>query len=163
MPGEDLSILLVDDDDEDALIVCDLITRREPRWNVYRAKSLTDALARCAEQEYDAMLLDYRLGGFDTGTDLLRQLRARGNHTPAVFLTAYGDEEIAVMAMKAGAADYLPKSRLSGLGLVAAIRYALALRHNPRLACGPLVPALEHTSAAVGQNPGVIKPWHVSR
>ncbi len=130
----EVRILIIEDDEEDFFLISNLLATNEPEWTVCWAKSATEALDRCIGSHYDALLLDYRLGAFDTGTGLLRQLRERGDTTPTVFLTGYGDEEIAVLAMKSGAADYLPKSRLSGLGLSAALRYAMAVHRNPRLA-----------------------------
>jgi len=46
---------------------------------------------------------------------------------PVVCLTGHGDEELAVEAMKAGAADYLNKARLSPDRLERSIRYAIAI------------------------------------
>src|SRR6185436_20142701 len=70
---------------------------------------------------------DYWLGARD-GLGLLRDVRQRGVATPVIVLTSRGAEEVAVEAMKAGAADYLSKAHLSVETLERTIRYALALR-----------------------------------
>jgi DNA-binding NarL/FixJ family response regulator len=72
------------------------------------------------------MLLDYNLPDGD-GIEVLNQLRNDcGEHPCAiVILTAYGGEELAVRAMKAGASDYLPKGRLSADALPRTVAHAI--------------------------------------
>lgn len=62
----------------------------------------------------DCILLDYNLPDMD-GIEVLGQLKGDPEGPPCavVMITAYGGEELAVRAMKAGASDYLPKARLS--------------------------------------------------
>jgi FixJ family two-component response regulator len=54
------------------------------------------------------LILDVRMPG-GSGLDLQRQLGARRDARPVVFLTGHGDVEMAVAAMKAGAVDFLLK------------------------------------------------------
>ena len=54
------------------------------------------------------VLLDVRLGGV-SGLDLLNQIKAEAPDTEAVVVTAYGSVEVAVDAMKRGAAEFLTK------------------------------------------------------
>lgn len=56
----------------------------------------------------DLVISDLRMGR-SSGLDLLRQWSDRYPHTPFLMLTAYGDVESAVAAMKLGARDYLTK------------------------------------------------------
>ena len=58
---------------------------------------------------FDVAFFDYWLGARD-GLALLREVRQHGTTTPVVVLTSRGAEEVAVEAMKAGAADYLSKA-----------------------------------------------------
>jgi ActR/RegA family two-component response regulator len=44
------------------------------------------------------------------GIDVLRALRSAGSLIPVVMVTGVGDEELAVRALRVGAADYVPKS-----------------------------------------------------
>ena len=53
---------------------------------------------------------------------LLRTLRSRAGCPPVIVFAADGDEFLAVDAMKAGAADYFPKSRITHQRLVRAVR-----------------------------------------
>src|SRR5262245_32818527 len=85
------------------------------------------ALRALTAEPYDIAFVDYLLGGRD-GLALLGEVREHGIDTPIIILTAYGAEDVAVQAMKAGAADYLPKTQVSVETLDRAIRHALALR-----------------------------------
>ncbi len=56
----------------------------------------------------DLVLTDLRLPGID-GLEFIRQIRCRDQRIPIIVITAYSTVENAVEAMKAGAADFLPK------------------------------------------------------
>jgi anti-sigma regulatory factor (Ser/Thr protein kinase) len=47
------------------------------------------------------------------GLELVRQMKARFSHVPVVLMTAHGSEEIAVEALRSGAASYVPKRNLN--------------------------------------------------
>lgn len=74
----------------------------------------------------DCTLLDFNLPDID-GIEALTRLRGDPNRLPCatVMLTAYGGEELAVRAMKAGASDYLPKGHLSADTLPHAVMNAI--------------------------------------
>lgn len=60
--------------------------------------------------QYDVILLDYRLPGLDA-LEILKELRLAENlDLPVVLVTGRGDEEIANQAMKLGASSYIVKS-----------------------------------------------------
>jgi len=54
------------------------------------------------------LILDVQMPGMD-GLDLQKELNARGLALPIIFLTGHGDIPMSVQAIKAGAADFLPK------------------------------------------------------
>ncbi len=56
----------------------------------------------------EIILLDHRLPGMD-GLEVLGQLRAENSNAKVILITAHGNVQIAVEAMKAGAADYMTK------------------------------------------------------
>ncbi|HVC45448.1 MAG TPA: response regulator transcription factor [Candidatus Binataceae bacterium] len=66
------------------------------------------AAALIAARTFDAIVLDRRLPGTD-GLTLLRDLRAAGNRTPVLILTARGALDDRVTGLEAGADDYLVK------------------------------------------------------
>lgn len=74
------------------------------------------------------LLLDANLPGL-SGLDLLRRLQADGRTLPSIIITGSGDVDMAVAAMKAGAADFIEKP-VGGADLVASIVRALDLAHG---------------------------------
>lgn len=129
-----LKILLVEDDDDDAFYIQDLIREgmHEPLPVIQHTPDFKEAIQFLDKTVFDLCMFDYRLGEAD-GIDLLRTIRTRGINTPIIFLTGQGDQVIAVEAMKAGATDYLVKGKLSGKDLAHSIRYAIGLHREAEL------------------------------
>ena len=124
-----IRVLVVDDDVAHAEMVVQFL-RLTDAWADARtdtAASYDQALEVLTSQTYDVAFFDYWLGSRD-GLALLREVRQRGVTTPVIVLTSRGAEEVAVEAMKAGAADYLSKAHLTVEALERTIRYALTLR-----------------------------------
>jgi two-component system, LuxR family, response regulator FixJ len=69
------------------------------------------------------MLLDVQMPGMD-GLELLRRLGEQGIRLPVIVITGHGDVRTAVMAMKAGAVDFIEKP-IDDTLLLAAINAAL--------------------------------------
>lgn len=118
-----LRVLLVEDDDDHAELAEDALREAGwPRFTVVRAASGAEACRRADEDgPFDALVLDYRLGG-GTGLSLLDTLRAAGHTMPALVLTGMGSEQIAAEALRAGAGDYLAKPEgLEGNALARAL------------------------------------------
>ena len=60
------------------------------------------------ESAYDALLVDLRMPGRD-GLSLIRWMKAEGFRMPIIMMSAHGDIQDAVTALKEGAADYIVK------------------------------------------------------
>jgi two-component system, cell cycle sensor histidine kinase and response regulator CckA len=126
--SDPVGILIVDDSPDHADMVVEFI-RLTDSWcdaRVDTAHSFEHALRAFHDARYDVAFFDYWLGARN-GLSLLREIRGRGVDTPVVVLTSRGAEEVAVEAMKAGAADYLSKSQLSVEAIARTIRHALAI------------------------------------
>lgn len=78
------------------------------KWQVATAGNGLAAQKLLAEQPFDLLVVDLRMPGM-TGLELLDWLATEGPSVPAIMISAYGEVEDAVAAMKAGAADYLVK------------------------------------------------------
>ncbi|MBM4130959.1 sigma-54-dependent Fis family transcriptional regulator [bacterium] len=72
------------------------------------AESGEEALARCHGTAYDLLVTDLKLPGV-SGLEILQALRNQGRQTPVIMMTAYGDVDTAVSAMRLGAYDFIPK------------------------------------------------------
>ena len=131
MENNQLKVLIVDDDEDDIFLVKEMLKEGLPESHVTLEYATTrnDAIALIEGGEHDICLLDIHLGKED-GLSLLKHLNIRNNFTPVIFLTAQGDQEKAVEAMKAGATDYLIKSSLSVVSLAHSIRSAVKLERE---------------------------------
>jgi signal transduction histidine kinase len=121
-----LKLLVVDDDEVDRMAIRRALRRARVDADVDNQPTAEAAIAALQSVEYDCILLDYNLPGA-TGMEVLRMLGNAGVRVPVVCLTGQGDEELAVATMKAGAADYVSKSKLSPDRLERSIRYAIAI------------------------------------
>ena len=121
-------ILLVEDDEDDAFLINQLISDLiiSPPPEIIHAHSPNSCLEFLQKNNFDICLFDFRLGEMD-GIDLIQLVRSKGLNCPIILLTGQGDQEIAVKAMKAGAIDYLVKSKLTSQSLETAMRYAVHL------------------------------------
>jgi DNA-binding NtrC family response regulator len=110
------TILVVEDEANLRRAVCRGLEERGHR--PVQAGTLGEARRRLLGGSPDAVLLDLRLPDGD-GLELLGELGADHPGTPAVILTAYGDVDTAVRALKAGAEDFFEKPfELEALAIV---------------------------------------------
>ncbi|NHC36261.1 PAS domain S-box protein [Scytonema millei VB511283] len=129
---EAVKILVVDDDEVDRMAVRRALVTAGVKMDLSEANGCAEAIAQLQQQQFDCVFLDYRLPDGD-GLSLVQQIRSLGFTVPLVVLTGQGDEQIAVQLMKAGAYDYLSKSKLSVEGLSQTLRNAIRL-HKAELA-----------------------------
>lgn len=79
-----------------------------PETSVICRSSLAKAREALAEDRFDLLILDVNLPD-GSGLDLLRQVRAEGDATPVILLTANDLELDEVTGLEAGADDYITK------------------------------------------------------
>ena len=99
-------ILIIDDDTVFAQTLALAMTRRGHA--VLTAENIAAALALTATREFDAVVLDLRLGA-ESGLHLIEPLHARQPQARILLLTGYASIATAVAAIKLGAVQYLPK------------------------------------------------------
>ncbi|HEX6813733.1 MAG TPA: response regulator transcription factor [Planctomycetota bacterium] len=98
-------ILIVEDELPIQRGLCEQLVRSGFRADV--AGTVAEALAQLRHAA-DLVVLDRRLPDGD-GLEVLRDLRARGDHTPVIVLSARGQAEDRVQGLEDGADDYLGK------------------------------------------------------
>lgn len=102
-------ILIVDDSLLERLLAERLLTK-DSSYEVELAESGQQALERIAASPPDIVVTDLVMPDI-SGVELVRAIRHRYERIPVILMTAYGDESVAIEALEAGAASYVPKAR----------------------------------------------------
>ena len=120
-----LRILIVEDNPADADFIRELMPDTgSVRFQFESVSRLSEAIARLERQGLDLILLDLSLPD-SLGLPTLHQVRRAAPEVPVIVLSGNNDQDLAVIAVQAGAQDYLVKGQISGSLLVRAARYAL--------------------------------------
>jgi len=106
MSSKQATILVVDDERS----ITDLLSEdlAEEGYNYATAPTGEKALERLSIDSIDAVLLDLNLPGI-SGMDVLKEAKSNFPETIVIVVTAAGDAQTAVEAMKLGAIDYITK------------------------------------------------------
>ncbi|MEH2112318.1 hybrid sensor histidine kinase/response regulator [Nostoc sp.] len=125
MAGENIKVLLVEDNPGDVLLLQELF--KEVTTVVVElmpVERLYEAVNYLTNEIFDVILLDLSLPdsqGLQTFVIAHNQAKA----TPIIVLTGINDETLATRAMQQGAQDYLVKGQVTGDLLVRSMRYAI--------------------------------------
>lgn len=106
MAREQVKVLVVDDEET----VRNLLQRtlEEASYTVATAANGEEALHEVSQQEPEAVLLDIKMPGL-SGMDVLTKITTDWSDICVIMVTAVGDTQTAVEAMKLGAYDYITK------------------------------------------------------
>jgi CheY-like chemotaxis protein/anti-sigma regulatory factor (Ser/Thr protein kinase) len=104
-------LLVVDDSAMDRRLVGGIL-EKNPQWNVIYATNGKEAMAEVERHIPDLVLTDMQMPVMN-GFELVNAVKDEYPLIPVVLMTAQGSEEIAVQALKQGAASYVPKRRLA--------------------------------------------------
>jgi len=99
--------ILVVDDERSMREMLEILLRKAGHAVVLE-EDVPAACARIAEEEFDLVITDLRIGRH-SGLEILERTRAAWPHTEVVVITAFASTENAVQAMKLGAYDYVIK------------------------------------------------------
>ncbi len=110
-----INILLIEDEDPHAELIQRAFEDQNSRARIHRVRSLTEARAQLLLQGPALIIADWRLPDGES-------MELLPNHneplsTPIILMTSYGNERIAVEALKSGALDYVVKSPESMLDM----------------------------------------------
>jgi PAS domain S-box-containing protein len=108
MSNEITQVLLVEDEDPHAELIQRAFDDQESEFRIQRVKSLGEAHAYLREHQPMLIIADWRLPDGES-MELLTN-RRDPLAAPIVLMTSYGNERIAVEALKSGALDYVVKS-----------------------------------------------------
>lgn len=104
-----VQILYVDDSPLDRELVLDSLEKEHGGFRVTQAASRADFELALAKGSFDLILSDFNILGFE-GLQVLETVHAKDETLPVIIVTGTGSEEIAVEAIKRGAADYVIKT-----------------------------------------------------
>jgi signal transduction histidine kinase len=110
-----LSVLIIEDSENDALLLLRELKRSgyiPEAERVYTAAGLESALKK---RSWDFIISDFVMPKF-SGLEALKMIEAQGVNTPVIITSGKISDETAVLAMKAGAVDYIMKDNLTRLG-----------------------------------------------
>jgi PAS domain S-box-containing protein len=103
-----IKVLYVDDNRLDRELVRDVLNKDDGEFEVAEAVDRTEFETLLAAGEWDIVLTDFYMGGFQ-GLEVIERVKNQQPGVPVVMLTGTGSEEVAVEALKLGAADYVLK------------------------------------------------------
>ncbi len=156
-----LTVLLVEDNPGDALLIEEMIADRgrdTVRLQLRTATDLRAGIDAARGTQLDAVFLDLSLPD-SHGLETLDRFRETAHDLPVIVLTGWDDADIAAEAMRRGAQDYLVKGSFDASLLRRSVRYAVEraagererrllesrLRHAERLdSVGRLAGAVAH-------------------
>ncbi|MGD2272619.1 MAG: response regulator [Desulfobacterales bacterium] len=101
-----MKILLIEDDEwvRDSL----RLFFESENCLIVALETAEEGLQALANQDFDIILIDYRLPGLD-GLEFLRLIQKTHSAAMKILITAYGSEELVAEARKLGINDYIPK------------------------------------------------------
>lgn len=122
-----LSILVVEDNMEDAKVLVKAIEQTGLAKEVQITSTIDHAISAAGNKEFDCIYLDYHLPGRN-GSDFIRfhtQTTGKGN---IIMFTGQDDMHTAVECMKMGASDFLHKSQITPASVAKSLRYVTELK-----------------------------------
>ena len=108
-----MKILLVEDCQSVAEVIFDYF--EDSDFALDYAATGTLGLSLAQAQKFDCIILDIMLPGLD-GISICNQLRAEGNNTPIIMLTARDTHTDMLLGLRQGADDYIVNLRWAGHG-----------------------------------------------
>ncbi|MFD5625866.1 PP2C family protein-serine/threonine phosphatase [Streptomyces sp. NPDC127072] len=117
-------ILLIEDDEGDALIVEELLHDTGLRFTLTTRTTLAQARTELAGNPIDCILLDLHLPDV-SGVNAVTSVRELAPHTAVIVLTGLSEDRAGTDAMAAGAQDYLVKGKVEADLLQRTLRYAV--------------------------------------
>lgn len=111
---KNLRALIVEDSEDDALLLAHHLASGGYKIDWRRVETAPALTAALAETPWDIIFADFSMPQF-SGVAALTLVRQRGLDIPLIFVSGTIGEDVAVMALKAGANDYIMKGNLKRL------------------------------------------------
>ncbi len=124
MRTDPISILLVEDDEDDYILTSYLLKDAVPPFTIDWKTTLESGLTALSQNTYDIAILDMSLPD-STGWETFRFFHAKLPSLPVILMTGLEDNELAIKAVHAGAQSYLVKGSIDTESMVKAIHSAI--------------------------------------
>jgi DNA-binding NtrC family response regulator len=109
-----LRVLIVDDDHPYGILLRKSLARHG--HSVVLCNSAEEAFQHLQKEQYDILLLDYKMEGIN-GINILQWMYGKEMDIPVVLITGYGSDEIYEEAYKWGASEYFVKGEMDTIRL----------------------------------------------
>lgn len=120
-----IKALLVEDNPDDVVILKRMLSEAKGTFiNLRWVGRLSEALEYLMEERPEVILLDLNLPD-SQGLDTFIKIHAQASEIPIIVLTGCEDEDLATMAVREGAQDYLVKGTVNSRALLRVINYAI--------------------------------------
>jgi CheY-like chemotaxis protein len=116
------TVLIVDDSPIDRRIAGSIVEKFAGLRPTFAGNG-EEALESIAREQPAVVLTDLQMPGMD-GLALVQNIREKYPRLPVILMTAHGSEDVAIHALRAGAASYVPKKAL-GRELAETLRHVL--------------------------------------
>ncbi len=124
-----LHFLLIEENLDHAELIIRTLSKAFSKAKVHHITKYQDCLKLLKKRKFDLLLMDYYLSD-GHGVHLLKDLGRLYPELPVIIITGQGDEKIATKSIKAGAEDYIVKTRESLEALPKIISRTLQKRKN---------------------------------
>ena len=132
MEKQEISVLLIEDNPGDVLLIREILNESEDILFLVTAKdSMQAGLASLSESQFDIVLLDLSLPD-SRGLQTLEKVKGIAPSHPIIILTGNTDYELAKKAIQAGAQDFLVKGKIDSNLIIRAITYAIERKEMDR-------------------------------
>ncbi len=157
-------MILIVDDDHAVLHSLELLLK-QAGFTTANATTPEEALAHLSAPDLDLVLQDMnfsRQTSGEEGLELLSEIKARRPDLPVILITAWGSIELAVLGMKAGAADFVTKP-WQNEQVVHSVRTALNLAASGARQPAPSCPSRDELderfdfSGVLGRDPAFLR------
>ncbi len=156
-------ILLIDDDESELVIIRDFLEETNDSVWAFEVDWIgfyDDGLRAIRSGEYEAYLIDYRLGK-QNGIDLIREIQAEELDRVMIICTGQGSQDIDMKAAESGASDYLIKGEFDSAILQRSIRSAIEQNHyKKRLRYQTETLKNIHDAVFYIDGEGIVRDWN---
>jgi PAS domain S-box-containing protein len=104
-----IHVLCVEDNPHDLALIRDALAQRAENFEVLASTNRQSFEKALAKGGFDVVLTDFNILGYE-GLQVIQEVKKHRPDVPIILLTGTGSEEVAVTALKTGAADYIIKS-----------------------------------------------------